>query len=71
MGTLDNAAKIATTLASLQPQVAVVMQLVQAGIIGYTSVRAFFKTQGHDDETLDAIIADMQARIGRWNDTTF
>ena len=52
-------------------QIAVVMQLVQAGIIGYTSVRAFFKTQGHDDETLDAIIADMQARIGRWDTTTF
>lgn len=71
MGALDNAAKMAATLAGLQPQIGIVLELVKAGVVGYASVRAAFKAQGHDDETLDAIIADMQRRVERWQTAQF
>ena len=71
MGTLDNIGKVATTVAAIQPQLAIIMQLVQAGFIGVQTIRAFYASQGHDNETLDAIVAECNKRIARWNDTTF
>jgi len=71
MATIDNVVKIASTVAALQPQLAIIMQLVQAGFIGVQTIRAFYSSQGHDDETLDAIVAECNKHIARWNDTTF
>jgi hypothetical protein len=71
MSAIDKAAKIATTVAGLQPQIGIVLELVKAGVVGYASIRTAFATQGHDDETLDAIIADMQRRVQRWQDAHF
>ena len=71
MPTLDNVVKVANTVALLQPQLASILQLVQAGYIGVNLIRAFYKTQGHDDETLDAIVKSCDEHIARWNSTTF
>ena len=71
MGTLDNLSKVAQTVATLQPQIAVFMQLVQAGFIGVQTVRAFYASKGHDNETLDAIVVECNAHVKRWQDTTF
>ena len=71
MPTLDNGVKVANTVALLQPQLASILQLVQAGFIGVNLIRAFYKTQGHDDETLDAIVKSCDEHIARWNSTTF
>ena len=71
MPTLDNVVKVANTVALLQPQLASILQLVQAGFIGVNLIRAFYKSQGHDDETLDAIVKSCDEHIARWNSTTF
>ena len=71
MPTLDTVVKVANTVALLQPQLAVILQLVQAGFIGVQTIRAFYKSQGHDDETLDAIVKSCDAHIARWQTTTF
>ncbi len=63
-------ASIAGTIAGLSPQIETAVMLVGMGIRTVQEVRAFFQTQGHDDETLDAIIADMQRRKQRWADWT-
>lgn len=65
------AMQITTTVAALQPQIAVLMQAVRFGIIGVEAVRLFFKSSGHDDEICDRIVADAKADVARWQNTTF
>ena len=62
---------VAETVASLQPQIEVLLKLVRAGFVGYGMVRAFLQSEGHDNETLDAIIAEMQAEQTRWETAKF
>lgn len=68
---LNKAVAIAETVSALSPQIALLAQVVKAGYMGVQAVRGFYATQGHDNETLDAIIADMDRRIKRWEDADF
>ena len=73
MPSIEQVAKIAATVASLEPDIAVIVKLVQAGFIGYQTVRAFFKSQDStlDNQTLDAIVSDMERRVSRWESAKF
>lgn len=63
--------KIAATVAALQPQLAVLMQAVQYGIIGVQAVRLFFQKSGQDDATCDAIVAECDRQIAKWQNAKF
>lgn len=68
---VSKVAQIAATVAGLQPELAIIMKLVQGGFIGVQMVRAFYASKGHDPETLDAIVAECDKHIARWEGAKF
>ena len=64
-------ARVAGTISSLQPQLAIIMTAVRGGYMAYTAIRAVFKDAGHDDAVLDGIVAECDRHIAMWQNAKF
>ena len=62
---LEQVGKALNTAGALVPQIQTAMMLVELGITTVQAVRGFFQSQGHDEETLDWIVAECDKRIAR------
>lgn len=49
----------------IQNEIATGLMLVQIGLATAEQIKAYFSTQGHDDETLAAIHAEVDRRLAR------
>ena len=70
---IGKALTVADALSAAEPQIAILVSAVRGGYMAIKAARQFFADQSgeHDKEKLDAIIAEFDKRVGRWETTTF
>lgn len=57
--------KVGLALTALQPQIQMAQMLIGLGVSTVTNIKAFFAAQGHDEDVLAAIDAEVTARLAR------
>ena len=70
---VSKALTVVDAVSAAEPQIAVLAAAVRGGYMAIKAARQFFADQygEHDREKLDAIIADFDRRVGRWDNAKF